>query len=349
MFGFGTEYEGLAFWLPLVWAGLLAIAVAMYVIVDGFDLGVGILFKAARNENWRDRMMFSVAPIWDGNETWLILGGGGLFAVFHVSYAILMPALYVPITLMLIALIFRGVAFEFRFKSERSKFLWDNAFFFGSLFATFFQGVVLGAFVQGFAHDGRQFTGGTLNFLTPFSVLTGVSLIFGYALLGATWCVMKTTGELEIWARRMALRFLVATVVAMAAVSLWVPFLGRQIEARWFSWPNIAFLAPIPLITVYLAYRLFRDLEEGRHMRPFFLAIGLFLLGYLGLGISLFPYNVPPDLTIWQTANTVSSQLFTLVGFAIVLPMTFAYTAYAYYVFRGKVAEEISGGGYGHH
>jgi cytochrome d ubiquinol oxidase subunit II len=160
---------------------------------------------------------------------------------------------------------------------------------------------------------------------------------------------MKTTGELEIWARRMALRFLAATIVAMAAVSLWVPFLGRQIETRWFSWPNIAFLAPIPLITAYLAYRLFRDLEEGRHVRPFFLTIGLFLLGYLGLGISLFPYNVPPNLTIWQTANTVSSQLFTLVGFAIVLPITFIYTAYAYYVFRGKVAEKISGGGYGYH
>ncbi|MXQ11385.1 cytochrome d ubiquinol oxidase subunit II [Microvirga makkahensis] len=349
MFGFGNEYEGLAFWLPLIWAGLIAVAVAMYVIVDGFDLGVGILFKAARSENWRDRMMFSVAPIWDGNETWLILGGGGLFAVFHVAYAVLMPALYVPIILMLIALIFRGVAFEFRFKSDRSKFLWDNAFFFGSLLATFFQGMVLGAFVQGFANDGRQFTGGTFDFLSPFSVVTGIGLIFGYGLLGATWCVMKTTGELEIWARRMAVRFLILTIAAMAVVSLWVPFLGRQIETRWFSWPNIAFLAPIPLITAYVAYRLLRDLEEGRHYRPFFLAIGLFLLGYLGLGVSLFPFNVPPNLTIWDTANTVDSQLFALVGFAIVMPLTFAYTAYAYYVFRGKVAEEIQGGGYGYH
>jgi cytochrome d ubiquinol oxidase subunit II len=313
MFGFGTEYQGLAFWLPLIWSGLIAVAVAMYVIVDGFDLGVGILFKAAHTENWRDRMMFSVAPIWDGNETWLILGGGGLFAVFHVAYAILMPALYVPIILMLISLIFRGVAFEFRFKADRSKFLWDNAFFFGSLFATFFQGVLLGTFVQGFSHDGRQFTGSTWDFLTPFSLLTGISLICGYGLLGSTWCVMKTTGELEIWARRMAVRFLLATVVAMAVVSLWVPFLGIRIESRWFSWPN------------------------------------MFLLGYLGLGISLFPYNVPPNLTVWQTANTVDSQLFALVGFGIAMPMTFAYTAYAYYVFRGKVAEEITGGGYGYH
>jgi cytochrome d ubiquinol oxidase subunit II len=248
---------------------------------------------------------------------------------------------------MLIALIFRGIAFEFRFKADRSKFLWDNAFHFGSLVATFAQGVVLGAFVQGFAHDGRQFTGGTFDFLTPFSAMTGISLILGYGLLGATWCVMKTTGELEIWARRMAIRFLIGTVVAMAIVSIWVPFLGRDIEARWFSWPNIAFLAPIPLVTAFTAFQLFRDLEQGRHYRPFFLAIALFLLGYLGLGISLFPYNVPPNLTIWQTANTVNSQLFALVGFSIVLPITFIYTAYAYYVFRGKVAEEIQAGGYG--
>src|SRR5918997_9179 len=239
MFGFGTEYSGLAFWLPLIWAALIAIAVAMYVIMDGFDLGVGILFNAARDENWRDRMMLSVAPIWDGNETWLILGGGGLLAVFHLAYAILMPALYVPLLAMLIALVFRGVAFEFRFKAERSKRLWDHAFHYGSLAATFAQGVVLGAFVQGFKVEGRQFAGGALDWLTPFSMMTGVGLICGYGLLGATWCVMKTTGDLEAWARRKAVLFLLATVASMAIVSLWVPFLGLRIEQRWFSWPNI--------------------------------------------------------------------------------------------------------------
>jgi cytochrome bd ubiquinol oxidase subunit II len=346
MFGFGTEYEGLAFWLPLIWAGLIAIAVAMYVIADGFDLGVGILFNAARNENWRDRMMFSVAPIWDGNETWLVLGGAGLFAVFHLAYAILMPALYVPLFLMLIALIFRGVAFEFRFKAERSKRVWDYAFHYGSLVATFAQGMVLGAFVQGFAVQGRGYAGGTWDWLTPFTLMTGIGLVLGYGLLGATWCVMKTTGELELWARRVALRFLIGVVVAMAIVSLWVPFLGREIEARWFSRPNLFYLAPVPLITAFAAYRLYRAIEDGRHYLPFLLAIALFLLGYLGLGISLFPYIVPPNVTIWQAANTVESQLFALVGFAVVMPLTFAYTAYAYWVFRGKVAEEIEGGGY---
>jgi cytochrome d ubiquinol oxidase subunit II len=287
-----------------------------------------------------------VAPIWDGNETWLILGGGGLLAVFHLAYAMLMPALYVPILLMLIALVFRGVAFEFRFKAERSKRLWDYSFHYGSLVATFAQGVVLGAFVQGFEVSGRQFAGGTWDFLTPFSLVTGVALVLGYGLLGATWCVMKTTGDLELWARQMALRLLAGVIVAMGIVSLWVPFLGREIEARWFSWPNIAYLAPVPLVTAFAAWRLYRALEENRTYQPFFLAIALFLLGYLGLGVSLFPYIVPPNVTIWQAANTVNSQLFALVGFAIVMPLTFAYTAYAYWVFRGKVAEDVQGSGY---
>jgi cytochrome d ubiquinol oxidase subunit II len=346
MFGFGTEYTGLAFWLPLIWAALIAVAVAMYVVMDGFDLGVGILFTAAREENWRDRMMLSVAPIWDGNETWLILGGGGLLAVFHLAYAMLMPALYVPLIVMLIALVFRGVAFEFRFKAEKSKRLWDYSFHYGSLVATFAQGMVLGAFVQGFQVSGRQFAGRTWDFLTPFSVVTGIALVLGYGLLGATWCVMKTTGDLELWARQMALRFLAGVVVAMGIVSLWVPFLGREIETRWFSWPNIVYLAPVPLVTALAAWRLYRALQENRTYQPFFLAIGLFLLGYLGLGVSLFPYIVPPNVTIWQAANTVNSQLFALVGFAIVMPLTFAYTAYAYWVFRGKVAEDVQASGY---
>jgi cytochrome d ubiquinol oxidase subunit II len=346
MFGFGMEYEGAAFWLPLIWAALLSVAIVMYVVADGFDLGVGILFNAAYNENWRDRMMFSVAPIWDGNETWLVLGGVGMFCVFTSAYAILMPALYVPVLMMLIALIFRGVAFEFRFKAERSKRLWDHAFHYGSLLATFAQGVVLGAFVQGFRVEGRHFAGGTWDWLTPFSLVTGIGLICGYGLLGATWCVMKTTGELELWARRKAEIFLVATIVMMGIISAWVPFLGRQIELRWFSWPNIAFLAPVPLLTAFVALRIYRSLSRLHHTAPFLLSIVLFLFGFLGLGISLFPYVVPPSLTIWQTANTPDSQMFVLVGYAVALPVTFIYTAYAYWVFRGKVAEDIQGGGY---
>ncbi|MCJ2032691.1 cytochrome d ubiquinol oxidase subunit II [Methylobacterium sp. J-068] len=348
MFGFGMEYEGAAFWLPLVWAGLLAVAVAMYVVIDGFDLGVGILFASAREGNWRDRMMLSVAPIWDGNETWLVLGGGGLFAVFSVAYAILLPALYLPLILMLIALIFRGVAFEFRFKADRSRFVWDNAFHYGSLVATFAQGMVLGAFVQGFQIEGRGFTGGTLDWLTPFSVLTGIGLVCGYGLLGATWCVMKTSGELEVWARRKSQQFLAATIVAMTAVSAWVPFLGRDIQWRWVSWPNILYVAPVPLVTALVAWGIHRGIRNGRDVAPFLLTIALFLLGFLGLAISLFPYIVPPRMTIWQAANAVSALQFALVGYAVVMPLTLAYTGYAYWVFRGKVAEDMGSGGYGH-
>jgi cytochrome d ubiquinol oxidase subunit II len=343
---FAPGLDGQAFWLPLVWSGLLAIAVVMYVVADGFDLGVGILFTAAKSENWRDRMMLSVAPIWDGNETWLILGGGGLLAVFYLAYVILLPALYMPLLIMLIALIFRGVAFEFRFKADTSKRVWDYAFHYGSLLATFAQGLVLGAFVQGFEVQGRQFAGGTWDWLTPFSVMTGVGLVMGYGLLGATWLVMKTTGELEIWARRKALLFLFGTIAAMGIVSAWVPFLGRDIEQRWFTWPNIAFLAPVPLLTAYTAWRIYRSLEMNLQYRPFFLSIGMFLLGFLGLAVSLFPYAVPPALTIWQVANVPSAQMFALIGYSVVMPLTFIYTAYAYYVFRGKVAEDVQSSGY---
>jgi cytochrome bd ubiquinol oxidase subunit II len=346
MFGFGLEVQGPAFWLPLIWAGPIGLAVAMYVVADGFDLGVGILFTSAQNENWRNRMMLSVAPVWDGNETWLILGGGGLFAVYGLAYSIILPALYLPLLLMLIALIFRGVAFEFRFKAERSKRVWDWAFHLGSLAATFAQGMVLGAFVQGFNVRDNQFAGGSFDWLTPFSLAAGVGLVCGYGLLGATWCVMKTDGDLNRWARRTAVKFLIATMAMMAIVSVWVPFLGVHIEQRWFSWPNLLYLSPVPIVTVLTAWWLFIAVRRGDRVRPFLLSIGLFLLGFIGLIVSLFPYVVPPHLTIWQAANSVSSLQFALVGYVIVMPLTLLYTAYAYWVFRGTVAENIEAGTY---
>ncbi|WP_245293333.1 cytochrome d ubiquinol oxidase subunit II [Mongoliimonas terrestris] len=337
---------GPGLWLPLVWAALLAVAVAMYVVADGFDLGVGILFTAARSETWRDRMMLSVAPIWDGNETWLILGGGGLLAVFYLAYAILLPALYIPLLVMLIALVFRGVAFEFRFKADASKRVWDYAFHYGSLLATFSQGVVLGAFVQGFEVDGTQFGGGTFDWLSLFSLTTGLGLVAGYGLLGATWCVMKTTGDLELWARRKAEHFLIATIVMMAVVSLWVPFLGLDIERRWFSYPNVVVLAPVPILTGLTAFAIWRSLRGSGQRAPFFLSITLFLFGFLGLAVSLFPFLIPPSMTIWQAASAPESQAFALIGYAVVMPLTFVYTAYAYWVFRGKVAEDVQSSGY---
>jgi len=334
--------------LPLLWAFILAFAVLAYVVLDGFDLGIGILFPLMKRDEDHDTAINTIAPFWDGNETWLVLGGGGLFAVFPLAYAIVMPALYAPIIAMLLALVFRGVAFEFRFKAERSQPLWDYAFHYGSLAATFAQGLVLGAFVQGFRTEGRGFAGGTLDWLTPFSVMTGIGLVCGYGLLGATWCVMKTSGELEIWARRKSGQFLAGTILSMAIVSAWVPFLGLEIQWRWVSWPNIVYVAPVPVVTALVAWRIHRALADGRQVAPFLLTIALFLLGFVGLVISLFPYVVPPRMTIWQAANAVSALKFALVGYAVVMPLTLAYTAYAYWVFRGKVAEDIGAGGYGH-
>lgn len=348
MIGFDlpANLSDMAVWLPLVWAGIIAFAVAMYVLLDGFDLGIGILFTRAENDNWRDRMMLSVAPVWDFNETWLILGGAGLFAVFHLAYAMLMPALYVPITIMLIALTFRGVAFEFRFKAETSKHWWDKSFHYGSVVATFAQGVVLGTFVQGFTTNGRQFTGSTWDFLTPFSMMTGFALIVGYALLGATWLVMKTTGQLELWARKQAMRYVLLTVGAMALISVWVPFLNADIRERWFSYPNLLYLAPVPVVAALVAIQLWFAVKRNLRYWPFVLSMTLFLLGYLGLGVSLFPNIVPPDVTIWEASNTVSSQIFVLIGFSFSLPATLVYTGYAYWVFRGKVAEDVQSSGY---
>jgi cytochrome d ubiquinol oxidase subunit II len=334
------DYGGMAFWLPLVWSGLIALAVAMYVVMDGFDLGVGILFNAPADEAWRDRMMLSVAPIWDGNETWLILGGGGLLAVFPLAYALLLPALYIPLTVMLIALVFRGVAFEYRFKSVTGRGIWNRSFHYGSLVATVAQGMVLGAFVQGFPVEGRSFAGGTWYWFSPFTLLTGASLAVGYGLLGATWLVMKTEGELEAWARRWAERFLYAVIFGMAAVSLWVPFLSPDIAERWFGWPNTLMLLPVPLLTGLTAVGLWLSLRRGLTYWPFALAILLFLFGFLGLAISLFPFIVPLEVTIWDAAADPSAQMFALVGFAVVMPVILAYTAYTYWVFRGKVSAD---------
>ena len=260
--------DALAPHLPLIWAAIIAFAVFMYVLMDGFDLGVGILFRHAPTDGDRDRMMSSVAPIWDGNETWLVLGGGGLMAAFPLAYAIILPALYIPLLVMLIALIFRGVAFEFRFKAETSRHLWDKAFHYGSLAATFAQGVALGAFIQGFQVTGRDFTGGAFDWATPFSLLTGLGLVAGYVLLGAGWLILKTDGALQDWAFKIAKRALAAVLVFVALVSLTTPLLESAIAARWFSWPNIAYLSPVPLLTAALTLGLWRALVKRRERAP---------------------------------------------------------------------------------
>ena len=330
--------------LTLAWVAIVGFAVFMYVLMDGFDLGIGILYPFAPSEEARDVMMNSVAPIWDFNETWLILGGAGLFAAFPIAYAVVLPAMYLPILLMLIALVFRGVAFEFRFKARSSRHLWNKAFFLGSLLATFAQGVVLGSFIQGIEVEGRNFAGGMLDWLTPFSLFCGVALIAGYALLGATWLIWRTIGILQDWCFRVARRLLLAVLAMVAVVSLWTPILEPSIAARWFALPNILLLSPVPLMVGFLAFGLWRALDEGREALPFTFAMGLFALSYLGLAISLWPVLIPPGITVWQAAAPPETQVFLLIGMAFLIPTILVYTAYSYWVFRGKVT-----GAFGYH
>jgi len=324
-------------YLPVIWAALIGVAVAFYVILDGFDLGIGILFPFGENEEERDQMMNSVAPFWDGNETWLVLGGGGLWVAFPQAYAVIMPALYVPVIVMLLALVFRGVAFEFRWIAVTSKKYWNFAFVAGSELAAFAQGVILGGLIQGINVDNGQFAGGPLDWFTPFALLCGCALVAGYALLGATWLVMKTEGAIAANARANAQTLIVVVIGFMAAVSLWTPLAFPRIFERWFSLPNLFYLAPIPIITALVAYAAWRALARGAEYLPFFCAIALFLLGYLGLVISSYPYLVPPSLTVWQTAAAPTSQLFTLIGTAILLPIILFYYGFIYWLFRGKV------------
>ncbi|TWA87436.1 cytochrome bd-I ubiquinol oxidase subunit 2 apoprotein [Azospirillum brasilense] len=327
--------------LTLAWVAIVGFAVFMYVLMDGFDLGIGILYPFAPSEEARDVMMNSVAPVWDFNETWLILGGAGLFAAFPIAYAVVLPAMYLPLLVMLIALVFRGVAFEFRFKARSSLHLWNKAFFLGSLLATFAQGVVLGSFIQGIEVEGRNFAGTMLDWLTPFSLFCGVALIAGYALLGSTWLIWRTIGILQDWCFRVARRLLIVVLLLVAAVSLWTPFLDASIAARWFSVPNILLLSPVPLMVGFLAFGLWRALDEGREVLPFAFAMGLFALSYLGLAISLWPVLIPPGITIWQAAAPPETQVFLLIGMAFLIPTILIYTAYSYWVFRGKVTGAI--------
>ena len=323
--------------LPTLWAFIIAFAVFMYIVMDGFDLGLGMLFPLFPRKEDRDVMMNTVAPVWDGNETWLVLGGGGLMAAFPLAYAILMPAIYTPIIAMLIGLIFRGVAFEFRWRTTGERNRWDIAFAGGSLVAAMAQGIALGAILQGVHVEGRHYAGGWWDWLTPFSLLTGFAVVTGYGLLGATWLVMKTSGDLRNEGYRLSLRLLVATLVAIVAVSVATPFLQADYWQRWFQWPNIIFTAPIPVAVAAIAFLLLRSIANRQDHRPFLLTLALFALTYAGLGVSMYPYIVPQSVTIQEAASPANSLGFMLFGVAILVPVILAYTGWAYWVFRGKV------------
>ncbi len=321
--------------VPL-WAAILALGVFMYVLLDGFDLGVGMLFGLRRDPHDRNIMISSVAPVWDFNETWLVLGGAGLMAVFPLAFAIIIPAVYFPILVMLLGLLFRGVAFEFREVEGARRWLWDNGFVWGSLIATFAQGVVLGQFITGFQVEGRVFSGTSWDWIAPFPLLVGVGLVFGYLLQGATWLVMKTEGELQDWSRRMAQRCLWGVLAFIALISIWTPLTEPRIADRWFSLPNIFWFAPVPVLTAVVALLLLRSLRRGDEVLPFVCSFGLFFLAFTGLVISLWPYIAPPSLTLWDAAAAPKSQAFMMVGTLFLLPILLGYVCWSYWVFRGK-------------
>jgi len=326
--------------VPL-WTLILGMGVFFYVLLDGFDLGVGMLYRFLPDRESRHLAMNSIAPVWDGNETWLVLGGVGLLAAFPLAFAIIIPAVYFPVLILLLALIFRGVAFEFRLRDAKHLTFWEHGFCYGSAAATFAQGVVLGSLIQGFEVEGRAFSGSSFDFLTPFSVFSGVALMVGYALLGACWLVMKTEGALQAHARRLALWCLYGVVIAITAVSAWTPLVHTYVAARWFSWPNILYLAPIPVLTGVLILWVWRALRTGQEIVPFAGSAGIFVLSYAGIAISLWPYAVPYHFTLSETASTPNTQAFLLIGTMFLLPIILINMGWSYWVFRGKVRAEI--------
>lgn len=330
-----------ATWLPVAWFGVIGFGVLMYVLLDGFVLGLGVLLPFAANEEERDIMMTTAAPIWDGNETWLVLGGAGLFAAFPKAYAIVLSGLYLPVLLMLIALIFRGVAFEFRFKAGSHRHIWSVAFVAGSLFTAFAQGVILGALVEGMPLDQGKYVGGAFDWFSPFSMLTGIAVMFGYALLGATWLIMKTEGRVQRVALDVTPMLLVAVIAFIALVSAWLPFLRSEIMSRWFEGGRFLWLSPIPVLVMAAAAWMWVAVRRGHETAPFWLAQSLFLFGFVGLVVGIWPNIVPPTLSIWDAAAPPSSQGFVLAGLAVLLPAVIGYTAWSYSVFRGKVTASL--------
>ncbi|MGE7470612.1 cytochrome d ubiquinol oxidase subunit II [Bosea sp. NPDC003192] len=329
-------------YLPVIWAGLIGTAVILYVVLDGFDLGIAILFPTTGDESERDQMMNSVAPFWDGNETWLVLGGAGLLVAFPVAYAVIMPALYLPVTLMLLSLIFRGVAFEFRWVAKPKHRIWDLAFWLGSTCAAFSQGVILSGLLQGIKVVDKQFAGGPFDWLTPFTLMCGAGVVIGYATLGATWLVYKTEGPVAERARRQAKILLIGLLGFAVLVSLWTPYAHPRIAERWFTPSNLMLLWPFPLLTAFCGYMAWKRLNGAHEFTPFAFAIAIFVLCFLGLAISNYPYLVPPGLTIWDTAAAPSSHIFVLMGVTFLLPMILFYTAFVYWTFRGKVKADSS-------
>jgi cytochrome d ubiquinol oxidase subunit II len=327
--------------LPLIWFLIIVFGVMMYVVMDGFDLGIGLLFPLVKAEHERDVMMNTVAPVWDGNETWLVLGGAALFGAFPLAYSVVLDALTIPLTLMLFGLIFRGVAFEFRFKASAAKrHVWDKSFIAGSVLATFCQGVVLGAVVGGIPVANRAYAGGALDWLTPFNLFCGVGLVVTYALLGCTWLIMKTEGRLQESMHRCAKPLLFTFLTVLVIISVWTPLTHAAIATRWFSVPNLFWFLPVPVLVLLVAFWMLRAVNRQAHHSPFLLTLVLIFLGYTGLGISIWPNIIPPSVSLWEASAPPQSQGFMLVGALFIIPIILVYTFWSYYVFRGKVTPE---------
>ncbi|WP_109441936.1 cytochrome d ubiquinol oxidase subunit II [Acinetobacter haemolyticus] len=329
--------------LSLVWVGVIGLAILIYVIMDGFDLGIGILFPFFKDKLERDVMMNTVAPVWDGNETWMVLGGAGLFAAFPLAYSTILSAFYMPIILMVIALIFRGVAFEFRFKAGRTRYLWDYAFLLGSVITGLLQGIILGAYIQGVETNQGIFSGGPFDWLTPFSVFTGIGVVIMYATLGCGWLILKTDHELQQKMYQLMPKLIILLLLIFIGVSLYTPLKQPEIAERWFTIPNLYYFSPVPILVVLFVYLILRACKQKQELKPFVYTLVLVFLAFSGFVISLWPNIIPPSVTIWQAASPYSSQLFTLIGALILIPIIMSYTILAYWVFRDKVRPNDEG------
>lgn len=323
--------------LSLIWVAIIGLGVLIYVVLDGFDLGIGILFPFVKDQQERDVMMNTVAPVWDGNETWMVLGGAGLFAAFPLVYSAVLSALYLPITLMVIALIFRGVAFEFRFKANRTRYLWDQAFIWGSILSSFLQGVILGAYIQGIEIVDHRYAGGGLDWLTPFSLFTGVGVVVVYAALGCAWLILKTESRLQQHLYQLMPKLVMTLLVIFAGVSIYTPLAHPVIAERWFSLPQLFYFSPVPMLVLLFSVLVIRACKKQQEFSPFMYMLALVFLAYTGFLISLFPYIIPPSITIWDAAAPHQSQLFALIGALILIPIIIGYTAMSYWVFKDKV------------
>ena len=325
-----------------LWVVLVGLVLMLYVLLDGFSLGVGILYPFAGSERERDIMMGSIGPVWDANQTWIVFGGGALFATFPMIYTVLFSALYIPLLTFLFGLIFRGVAFEFRANSTH-KTAWDRAFFGGSVIAAFAQGVTLGGYLSGIVVKDGFFAGGAFDWLSPFNLMVGCALVAGYALLGATYLLIKTTGDVQRRAYRQALTAAAVVAAFMVIVSIWTPIHTPFIAQRWWSAPRMYYVWIFPLVGIGAFIGLIMTLRKGKERWPFVFSVALFVSAYLGLQTGIYPNALLPDVTIFEAAAQRRTQMITLIGTLIVLPFVLGYTLYSYRVFRGKVTE---GAGY---